>query len=227
MSEERFLTKADLAEHVLPKFMVVEGPIGVGKTTLCKMLAECFQSDTLLERAEENPFLDRFYAGEKNAALSTQLFFLMQRAQQINALKQDDLFAPTKTADFLLEKDRLFAEVILDDDELNLYLQVYEHLTIDTPTPNLVVYLQAPSSVLMERIQRRGIRSEQSISRQYLDRLNDAYSHFFHYYDESPLLIVNASDIDWVNNPKDFNSLVRYMLSIKNGRHYYNPQPAL
>ena len=227
MSEERFLTKADLAEHVLPKFMVVEGPIGVGKTTLCKMLAECFQSDTLLERAEENPFLDRFYAGEKNAALSTQLFFLMQRAQQINALKQDDLFAPTKTADFLLEKDRLFAEVILDDDELNLYLQVYEHLTIDTPTPNLVVYLQAPSSVLMERIQRRGIRSEQSISRQYLDRLNDAYSHFFHYYDESPLLIVNSSDIDWVNNPKDFNSLVRYMLSIKNGRHYYNPQPAL
>lgn len=227
MKEERLISINDITEETLPRFVVVEGPIGVGKTTLTKMLAEVFQSETLLERAEENPFLERFYAGEKNAALSTQLFFLMQRAQQLHQLRHDDIFARTRVSDFLIDKDRLFAEVTLDDDELVLYQQVYDHLTIDSPQPDLVIYLQAPSHTLVERIQRRGIPAEQSIDKAYLDQLNDAYSRFFHFYDEAPLLIVNAESIDWVNNPSDFNNLVRYLLNISKGRHYYNPQPAL
>lgn len=225
--ESRRLNRSDLQNQPLPRYLVIEGPIGVGKTTLARMLAESFGCTTLLEDAEANPFLTRFYAGEKNAALATQLFFLMQRAQQLQTLRQDDLFADTRVADFLIDKDRLFAEVTLDTDELALYEQVYEHLTLDTVTPDLVIYLQAPTSTLLERINRRGIAAEQTITRDYLDRLNSAYSRFFHFYDKSPLLIVNATDIDWVNNTGDYNSLVRYLLGITHGRHYYNPQPAL
>ena len=227
MSETRFLTLNDLAGHTLPKFVVVEGAIGVGKTTLTRMLADCFNYDTLLEQPEENPFLERFYAQEKNAALSTQLFFLMQRAQQLNKLRQEDLFSPTRVSDFLIDKDRLFAEATLDQHELALYQQVYEHLTLDVPTPDLVIYLQAPTDVLLERIARRGIRAEQSIGEDYLNRLNEAYSRFFHFYDASPLLIVNAADVDWVNKPADFNALVSTLLkNVSSGRHYYNPQPS-
>lgn len=227
MSDERFLNINDIAGRQLPGFLVVEGPIGVGKTTLTRMLAELFNCPTLLEAPHENPFLERFYAGEKNAALSTQLFFLMQRAQQISQLRHRDLFAQHHVSDFLLEKDRLFAEVTLDDDELALYRQVYEHMTIDAPVPDLVVYLQAPAKTLLERIQHRGVAAEQSIDKQYLDRLNEAYLNFFHYYDRAPLLIVNAESIDWVNNPNDFNNLVNYLLNVDRGRHYYNPQSAL
>lgn len=226
MSDEKDW-QIDLTGRELPRYIAVEGPIGVGKTTLTKQLAETFNYDTLLERAEENPFLDRFYAKETNAALPTQLFFLFQRVQQINALRQADLFEPVRVADFLIEKDRLFAQVTLDDDAMKLYDQVYAHMTIDAPVPDLVVYLQAPPDVLMERIQGRGIAAEQSITADYLNQLNEAYTRFFHYYDRSPLLIVNAADIDWVNNPRDYTHLVDYMLNIKNGRHYYNPQPII
>jgi len=132
-----------------------------------------------------------------------------------------------RVADFLIEKDQLFAQHTLDSEELKLYLQVYEKLTIDAPKPDLVIYLQAPADILLERIHRRGIRAEQHITYEYLHRLNEAYTRFFHFYDASPLLIVNAADIDWVNNPKDYRNLVDYMLNIKNGRHYYNPQPLL
>jgi len=207
--------------------LVIEGPTGVGKTTLARMLAETLACATLLEDAEANPFLPRYYAGEKNAALATQLFFLMQRAQQLQELRQDDLFATTRVADFLIDKDRLFAEVTLDSDELSLYEKVYTHLTLDTVEPDLVVYLQAPTSTLLERIHKRGISSEQTITRDYLGQLNSAYSRFFHFYDRAPLLIVNAADIDWVNSVDDYNSLVRYLLGITHGRHYYNPQSAL
>jgi deoxyadenosine/deoxycytidine kinase len=199
----------------------------VGKTTLTKYLAESFNYDTLLERAEENPFLEKFYAKERNSALPTQLFFLFQRVQQINEMRQTDLFEPVRVADFLIEKDQLFAEVTLGNEELKLYQQVYEQMTIDAPSPDLVIYLQAPSDVLLERISQRGISSERSINAEYLNTLNDAYTRFFHYYDQSPLLIVNATEIDWVNNEQDYFNLVDYMLSISSGRHYYNPRPSM
>ncbi|ABD82633.1 deoxynucleoside kinase [Saccharophagus degradans] len=219
--------QVDLSNQTLPRFIAVEGPIGVGKTTLAKQLAQTFNYDTLLERAEENPFLPRFYANEHNSALPTQLFFLFQRVQQINDLKQDDIFQPVRVADFLIDKDRLFAEVTLDEEAMRLYDQVYNHMTINAPKPDLVVYLQAPEDVLVERIKKRGIQNEQAISPEYLHQLNEAYTRFFHYYEDAPLLIVNAADIDWVNNPNDYTHLVEYMLSIKNGRHYYNPQPII
>ena len=217
----------DIAPASLPKYIAVEGPIGVGKTTLTKQLAETFNYETFLEKAEENPFLARFYNNEENMALPTQLFFLFQRVQQLNSLRQTDMFNPVLVADFLIEKDQLFAQITLDDDELKLYQQVYDHLTINAPKPDLVIYLQAPSNVLIDRIEKRGIASERNIDASYLHALNDAYTEFFHYYDHSPLLIVNAAEIDWVNNKEDYKNLVEYMLKISSGRHYYNPQPTI
>jgi len=211
----------------LPRFVAIEGAIGVGKTTLAKRLANTFNYDTLLEEAEKNPFLERFYEDRARHALPTQLFFLFQRAQQIQSLRQDDLFQPVRVADFLIEKDPLFAQVTLDDDELEIYQQVYNQLVIDAPKPDLVIYLQAPIDTLLRRIKQRGIHAEQTIDLEYLETLNDAYTRFFHFYDDSPLLIVNASEIDWVNNDDSYQQLVDYMLSIKQGRHYYNPTSTL
>jgi deoxyguanosine kinase len=213
--------------HQLPGFIAVEGPIGVGKTTLAKRLATSFNYETLLEQAEENPFLERFYQDRRAGALPTQLFFLFQRARQIQELRQGDMFQQVRVADFLMEKDQLFAQVTLDEEELKLYQTVYQQLTIDTPRPDLVIYLQAPTEVLLERVQRRGIVSEQSIEADYLSELNDAYTQFFYYYDEAPLLIVNATDIDLANSKEDYHNLLDYLLSIKSGRHYYNPRPSL
>ncbi len=211
----------------LPRFVAIEGAIGVGKTTLAKRLATSFNYDTLLEEAEKNPFLERFYQDRARHALPTQLFFLFQRAQQIQSLRQDDLFQPIRVSDFLIEKDPLFAQVTLDDDELAIYQQVYDQLVIDAPKPDLVIYLQAPIDTLLRRIKQRGILSEQTIDSDYLETLNEAYTRFFHFYDESPLLIVNASEIDWVNNDESYQQLVDYMLTIKQGRHYYNPTSTL
>ncbi len=213
----------ELENIELPHYIAVEGPIGVGKTTLAKNLAQTFNYETLLEKASDNPFLERFYRDPKGAALPTQLFFLFQRAQQIQELRQDDLFRPVHVADFLMDKDQLFAKITLDEDELNLYQQVFDKMTIDTPQPDLVIYLQAPNTILHERIRQRGINFEQHISTEYLDALNDAYMHFFHYYNRSPLLIVNATDLDLANNEEHYRQLVNYMLTIKNGRHFYNP----
>nr|WP_284500047.1 deoxynucleoside kinase [Microbulbifer sp. GX H0434] len=207
----------------MPRFIAVEGNIGVGKTTLAKKLAATFNYDTLLEQPETNPFLERFYRDPKSAALPTQLHFLLERSQQIQALRQDDLFKPVRVADFLIEKDQLFAEVTLDADELALYQQVYRHLTLQAPKPDLVVYLQAPLNVLQERIRTRGIAAERAIGNEYLATLNEAYTNFFHYYDEAPLLIVNSEEIDIVDRPEDYRQLVEYMLTITSGRHYYNP----
>lgn len=217
----------DLSKLALPRFVAVEGAIGVGKTTLAKHLAHTFNYDTLLEQPQENPFLERFYRDPKNSALPTQLFFLFQRAQQLRELKQDDMFEPVRVSDFLMEKDQLFAQVTLDDDEFNLYQQVYDKLTIECPKPDLVIYLQAPTEVLLARIKSRGVPAEQLINADYLNRLNDAYMRFFHFYDEAPLLIVNATDLDLVSNADHYRQLVDYMLSIKSGRHYYNPTPRL
>ncbi|MFD1215046.1 deoxynucleoside kinase [Microbulbifer celer] len=213
----------DLSSRELPRFIAVEGNIGVGKTTLAKKLAATFNYDTLLELPEDNPFLERFYRDPKSAALPTQLHFLLQRSQQIQALRQDDLFKPVRVADFLIEKDQLFAEVTLDSDEITLYRQVYDHLTLEAPKPDLVIYLQAPLNVLQERIHKRGIAAERSISDEYLSTLNDAYTNFFHYYDEAPLLIVNCTDIDIVDSQEDYHQLVEYLLTVNSGRHYYNP----
>jgi deoxyadenosine/deoxycytidine kinase len=211
----------------LPRFIAVEGAIGAGKTTLAKRLAETFNYDVLLERAEENPFLDRFYEDRLRNALSTQLFFLFQRAQQIQELRQSDIFQPVRVADFLIDKDPLFAEVTLDKDELVIYQQVYNQLTIDAPTPDLVVYLQAPVNTLQRRIKSRGVNAEQNIDNEYLETLSDAYTRFFHFYEQSPLLIVNANEIDWVNNDESYSQLVDYILTIKQGRHYFNPTSTL
>lgn len=210
-----------------PRFIAVEGPIGVGKTSLTKRLAETFNYELLLENAEENPFLDRFYQNPRQHALATQLFFLFQRAQQIEESRQSDLFEPVRVSDFLIDKDMLFAELNLEKDEYNLYHKVYQHLVIDAPKPDLVIYLQAPTEVLLQRIQKRGIPSEQMIESEYLNQLNRAYTEFFHYYSDSKLLIVNSAEIDLVANDEDYEQLVTYILSLPNGTHYFNPKPTL
>ncbi len=179
-----------------PGYVVVEGPIGVGKTSLVRRLAESFGSDTLLENAEENPFLDRFYQDGQPAALPTQLFFLFQRSKQLQALRQRDMFRTALVADFMLEKDPLFARLNLDEEELKLYEQVFARLTVETPVPDLVVYLQAPVEVLMQRIKKRNRKVERMIAVDYLQRLCDIYTEFFYYYNRSPLLIINAADIN-------------------------------
>lgn len=210
-----------------PRFIAVEGPIGVGKTSLARRLADTFRSEILLELPQENPFLERFYHDPQRNALATQLYFLLQRARQMQELRQNDLFETVRVADFLIDKDALFARQNLDDDEFALYQQVYAHLTIDAPAPDLVIYLQAPASVLLQRIHKRGIAAEQNIQRDYLERLNEAYAEFFHYYERSPLLIVNCAEIDLVNNDEDYQLLLAQIQSSTSGTHYFNPKPAL
>lgn len=205
------------------QYVVIEGPIGVGKTSLARRLAEAYGGELVLEHAEENPFLERFYRQPKTAALPAQLYFLFQRSRQLQALRQHSLFRPLCIADFLLDKDRLFARVTLDDEEYALYEQVYERLSLDAPRADLVVYLQAPVDVLQDRIARRGIRYEQAMERDYLQKLADAYAQFFHHYDRSPLLIVNVADIDFMNNPAHFDQLRAEVARPRRGRHYFNP----
>jgi len=215
--------KIDLKGRTPPAFIAVEGSIGVGKTTLAKKLAASFNYAVLLEEAEENPFLEKFYQRRKQAALATQLFFLFQRAQKIQDIRQADIFEPARVTDFLIEKDPLFARINLDREEYQLYDKVYKQLTIDAPKPDLVVYLQASTDVLLSRIENRGLAIERNIDRGYLERLNEVYSEFFLYYDDAPLLIVNASEIDLANNAADYKDLVNYLLDIRSGRHYFNP----
>lgn len=214
---------ADAERQQGPRFIAVEGPIGAGKTTLARKLASTLGYETLLENAEDNPFLERFYRNRAQNALATQLYFLFQRTRQLDELRQADLFQPCRVADFLIAKDRLFAELNLDEQEYALYERVYERLVFSAPLPDLVIYLQAPVDVLMERVQRRGIAFEQLIERAYLERLNESYSRFFHYYDDAPLLIVNAAAIDFANDDNHYTELVEYLLGIRSGRHYFNP----
>lgn len=206
----------------LPSYIAIEGSIGVGKTSLARRLADSFQTDLLLEGADENPFLEQFYDDPRHA-LPAQLFFLYQRAQQMEGLQQRDMFAPVIVADFMMQKDPLFAELTLNKDELALYQKVYNSLTIDIKRPDLVVYLQAPVEVLQQRIAGRGIDYEQSMGSHYLQQLNDAYARFFLHYDETPLLIVNASLIDWVNNDADYELLLQEILATRHGRRFFNP----
>lgn len=205
--------------------IVVEGPIGVGKTTLARRLAASADASLLLEGAEENPFLERFYDNPKAGALPTQLYFLFQRAQQMTALRQGDLFRPRVVADFLMEKDRLFATLTLDDHEFRLYDQVHAGLAIEPPRPDLVIYLQAPVEVLLQRIGRRGRPYERNFDAAFLARLADAYTRFFHYYEAAPLLIVNAATIDLTEDGEDYQRLLARLPEIRSGRHYFNPRP--
>ncbi|MEM6580509.1 MAG: deoxynucleoside kinase [Pseudomonadota bacterium] len=216
-------TDIDLKGRKPPAYIAIEGPIGVGKTTLAKRLAASFNYQIVLEEADQNPFLERFYRNPKEAALATQLFFLFQRSQKIHDLRQADIFEPVRVADFLIEKDPLFARINLDSDEFQLYQKVYRQLTIDAPKPDLVIYLQASPDILLGRIDSRGIPAEKAIERDYLERLNEVYSEFFLYYDDAPLLIVNASELDLANSEQDYVQLVDYLLDIRSGRHYFNP----
>lgn len=208
-----------------PEFIVVEGPIGVGKTSLAMRLAETFKSATLLEDAESNPFLDRFYADPIAAALPTQLHFLFQRSRQLSEYKQGDLFRNALVADFLFEKDHLFAEVNLDQHEYALYEKVYSQLVMTAPSPDLVVYLQAPADVLMQRINMRARTQERKLEINYLRRLCDAYTNFFYRYNDAPLLIVNASDINPVDNDSDYQLLIDKICNSASGKNYFNPPP--
>ena len=213
----------DLKGREPPAYIAIEGPIGVGKTTLAHLLAQSFNYEILLEDSEQNPFLKDFYKNPERNALATQLFFLFQRVQKIQSLRQADIFSPVRISDFLIEKDPLFAKITLTIDELELYKKVYSQLTIDAPKPDLVIYLQASTDVLLSRIEQRGNRAEKGISKTYLQSLNEVYSEFFLYYDEAPLLIINASEIDLVSRKTDYLHLVDYLLNIKSGRHYLNP----
>ncbi len=209
-----------------PRYIVVEGPIGVGKTSLARRLAHSFETDLVLEGADENPFLERFYEDPRKGALPAQLFFLFQRVRQMESMRQQDMFQPVRVADFLIEKDRLFAELTLDADELKLYEQVYQHVTVDAPVPDLVIYLQAPVDVLLKRIARRGIRYERNIDAAYLHRLSDAYARMFLHYDAAPLLIVNAAHINLVDSDADYGALLEEIHTARKGMHYFNPVSA-
>jgi len=210
-----------------PGYVVIEGPIGVGKTSLVNRLAESFGCGTMMEKADENPFLERFYLDGKKAAFPTQLFFLFQRSQQLQELRNRDLFQTALVADFMLEKDRIFAGLNLDKDELELYEQVYEKLSPEAPVPDLVVYLQAPAEVLQRRVRRRARPSEVNLSLDYLQRLGDAYAEFFHHYSSSPLLIINAAEINPVEREEDYQLLLEQICSVRSGKHYFNPGPLL
>jgi deoxyadenosine/deoxycytidine kinase len=191
--------------------------------SLALRLARSFESDLLLEGADENPFLERFYQDPRSGALPAQLFFLFQRARQIQDMRQGDMFQPVRVADFLIEKDRLFAELTLDPEELKLYDQVYEHVTVDAPVPDLVIYLQAPEDVLLKRIAKRGIKYERRIDAVYLNRLSEAYARMFLNYDVAPLLIVNAAHINLVDNEHDYEALLEQIYLTRTGKQYFNP----
>lgn len=209
-----------------PRFVVVEGPIGAGKTALAGRLAESLSAELVLEDVAGNPFLERFYRDGRAAALPAQMFFLFARARQLEDLRQSSLFTDVRVADYLFAKDRLFAELNLDADELRLYEQVADKLDVEPPAPDLVIYLQASVDSLLERIARRGLAFERFIDRRYLERVTEAYARFFHAYNDGPLLIVNASAIDPVHNEADYEQLFRQIERTTGGRHFFNPVAA-
>jgi deoxyguanosine kinase len=204
-------------------FIVVEGPIGSGKTTLARMLSEKFSTQLLSEKAEENPFLARFYQDPKRYALQTQIFFLFQRARQIADISQIDMFSQPITADFFLEKDPLFARLNLNDEEYALYHQIYHHLQLESPKPDLVIYLQTPSATLLDRIAERNIDYESNMPPQYIERLSSAYSEHFHGYDAAPVLIVNNEKLNIIKDTAALDLLVDRINQFQGRREYFNP----
>jgi len=204
------------------RYIVVEGPIGAGKTSLTHRLAEHLGADTLLENASDNPFLPRFYQEPKRYALPTQLHFLFERSRQLRELAQGDLFRATIVSDFLIDKDMLFARLNLDDDEFDLYQKVYADLAPQAPTPDLVIYLQAPIDALQERVKRRGVEFERGMNAGYLQRLANSYSEFFHRYEAAPLLIVNTSNLNFAQSEADFELLLERMGKMRGPREFFS-----
>ena len=204
------------------RYVVVEGPIGAGKTSLSRRLAERAGAHMLLEQPQDNPFLERFYRDSARYALPTQMFFLFQRVQQLAELKQLDLFQSAIVSDFLLEKDRLFARLTLADDELRLYEQVHDQLKPGTASPDLVIYLQARPETLVERVGRRGDPIESGISEAYLRALADSYTRFFHSYEAAPVLVVNTEHLNPVDRDEDFELLLDRIDKLRGRREYFN-----
>ena len=204
------------------RYIVVEGPIGAGKTSLARRLSERLGARAMLEDPDANPFLPRFYQDMRRHAFSTQMFFLFQRLEQVGELKQRDLFEGPTVADFMLEKDPLFARLTLSDDEFDLYQKIYRQLAPRAPAPDLVIYLQAPAQALLERIERRGVSYERNISEQYLRRLADGYAQFFHQYTAAPLLMVNCARLNFVDRPEDFALLLERIGGMRGRREFFN-----
>tara|TARA_B100001113_G_scaffold304666_1_gene265072 strand:- start:9 stop:680 length:672 start_codon:yes stop_codon:yes gene_type:complete len=216
------MTKLHDVKTESSQFIVVEGPIGVGKTSLAKKLSESLSGTLILEDIDNNPFLDRFYKGGRGA-LPAQLHCLFQRAKQLEILRQSDLFSSIYVADFHLEKDKLFASVNLDSSEMELYEKIYENMDIENVVPDLVIYLQANPSVLLERIARRNVPSEKFIDRNYLENITESFARHYHSYDDGPLLIVNTASIDPLNNENEYKQLLEQIKTTKGGRHFFNP----
>lgn len=204
------------------RYLVVEGPIGAGKTSLARRLAGRLAADLVLEDPAENPFLARFYQDMARYALPTQLFFLFQRARLVEPLAQPDMFGRPVIADFLIDKDPLFAHLTLSADELALYQKIYEALRPRAPAPDLVVYLQAQPATLVERVRRRARGYERPLSEAYLGLLAESYARFFHHYDGAPLLIVNSDNLNFVDREPDFELLVGRLRAMRSRREFFN-----
>ena len=205
------------------RYIVVEGPIGVGKTSLAKILASEFQARSVFERVEDNPFLPKFYQDRETYAFQNQIFFLLSRYQQQRELNQQELFSQSTVADYLFAKDKIFATLTLSSEELSLYQQIYQLLDTRVPKPDLVVYLQARPEVLYKRIKKRDKGYEKGVTLEYLKEVAQAYNRFFFHYDESPLLVVNTSAIDFVSSSKDLADLIKEINNMGSGTQHYIP----
>jgi deoxyguanosine kinase len=204
------------------RYIVVEGPIGAGKTSLALRMADCLNGTLLLEKPDENPFLEKFYDDIRRHALPTQLFFLFQRANQLQGVMQKDMFTKVTVSDFLLDKDQLFARLTLSDAEYDLYQQIYHHVQPQASTPDLVIYLQASPTTLIERVKRRGNTFEKNISEEYLWRLTESYTRFFHQYEDAPVMIINSENLNFVDSQEDFDLLLRQVNQMRGPREYFN-----
>jgi deoxyadenosine/deoxycytidine kinase len=212
-----------MGDRINPRYIAIEGAIGVGKTSLAKILANQFGWRLVQEEVGHNPFLERFYENPRKFAFQTQLFFLLSRYRQQRELSQGNLFEKGVVSDYVLAKDKIFALINLEDDEIALYDSIYRLLVPTVPRPDLVIYLQARPEVLLNRVRKRGVEYERNISLDYLKTLSDAYNEYFFHYNETPLLVVNTSEIDFVESPRDLEHLVREVKSVKRGMHHYIP----
>ncbi len=212
-----------MGDRINPRYIAIEGAIGVGKTSLAKFLANQFGWRLVQEEVGHNPFLERFYENPRKYAFQTQLYFLLSRYRHQRELAQGNLFEKGVVSDYVLAKDKIFALINLEDDEVSLYESIYKLLVSTLPKPDMVIYLQARPEVLLSRVRKRGIAYERNISLDYLKTLSDAYNEYFFHYNETPLLVVNTSEIDFVESPRDLEHLVREVKSVKRGTQHYIP----